>query len=152
MVLRRILVGSSWTRPCEETERSGNKDFRTFLTLKRAFSNGGNEKKDAFFETRGHPWAPVGTRGHPRQLTIRIFMYVCNNNSVFFPPGREVVGESRWEIWWGNRWAKKVGVFHVRYVYIIKLWFILYSTCILLTLRLFVSLESRRLSEISSSL
>ena len=77
MVLRRTLVGSSWTRPCEETERSGNKDFHTFLTLKRAFSNGGNEKKDALFETREHPWAPVDTRGHPRQLTIRTFMCVC---------------------------------------------------------------------------
>ena len=67
MVLRRILVGSSWTRPFVETERSDNHDFRTFLTLKRAFSYGGNDKKDALFETREHPWAPVDTRGHPRQ-------------------------------------------------------------------------------------
>ena len=78
------MVGSSWKRPCVETERSDNQDFSTFLTLKSAFSNGENDKKDAFSDTRGHPWAPVGTRGHPRTLGVALSWWKLWDTKIAF--------------------------------------------------------------------
>ena len=63
-----ILLAADGEVPRARAESSLTRLFRAFLTLKNAVSNGVNKEKCAFFETRGHPWAPVATRERPRLL------------------------------------------------------------------------------------
>ena len=71
-LVTRNLPRHDLGEPTSSDRKFGIPNFRLFLTLKKAFSKGKNNKKVVFLETRELPWRPVGFRGLPRCLEILV--------------------------------------------------------------------------------
>ena len=77
-LVTRNLPRHDLGKPTSSDRKFGIPNFRLFLTLKKAFSKGKNNKKVVFLETRELPWRPVGFRGLPRCLEILVFTICCH--------------------------------------------------------------------------
>ena len=77
-LVTRNLPRHDLGEPTSSDRKFGIPNFRLFLTLKKAFSKGKNNKKVVFLETRELPWRPVGFRGLPRCLEILVFTILCH--------------------------------------------------------------------------